>query len=226
MYYINFNILKQIRRLVASKQFRARSIKGGYKVLTRNKNTYLFNLLDQVGIFDFNESNSGGILCLHQIVAYIYHGYKAFCNGFTINKKSIQVHHIDSDPTNNAPGNLTYLSCQEHLMVTQATTITNDNIIVSNCDPCPFNRNGKPISNFYHRLSYLVSITINRTFKKLGVNIKISRSEIYMEIPNNYLIKRINWVPKFTEKIIVGLQSIIWKDSLGEQIYNFILQEN
>lgn len=47
-----------------------------------------------------------------------------------------------------------------------------------------------------------------------------------MEIPNNYLIKRINWVPKFTEKIIVGLQSIIWKDSLGEQIYNFILQEN
>lgn len=211
-YTIDLKIVEQIKRIIQTKQFRCTKIKGGYKILVKSKNKYLFNLLEKVKYFEFKSTNKGNITSLHEIIKYLYTGYKAYLNGFTIDK-NIHVHHIDSNTSNNAPGNLVYVSSQEHLLITQACTMDTDHIKVFDGSVCPFNNKGESVSNMYHRLTHLVKITLTRTLKSFGINFKIQSHKIFKAIPNYLGFKRFNWCPSFVSSVISELQRKMWRDN-------------
>ena len=193
-------LLHKLKSLIHFKQFKSRKSKQGYILLYKKDNKRLFSLLNEAAFFDFHITNNQHIVGLHQVVAYIYHGWRAYLNNFTAAKGDVEIHHIDSDPSNNSPGNLIYVSPQEHLLISQATSIQSTTF-VRHCDPCPFNKKGHPISNPFKRLSYLVFITINRTFKKLGIRFSVPQFNILSEIPLSYTFKRINWCPAFLKSL-------------------------
>lgn len=204
--------LQQVKRLIFSKQFKSFITKEKYTVLFGRKNRYLFILLSDIGFFKFNTTNNANIVGLHQIVAYITKGYKAFTSGFTITK-NIHVHHIDSNPSNNTPSNLIYVTSQEHLLITQACDLNTDHIKVYTGDVCPFNSKGLPVLNQFQRLSNLVSKTITKTFKTLGISIKIRPDSIFKYIPQSYTFKRVNWCPTFVKHIIVAVHKKMCSDN-------------
>ncbi len=210
-YTIDINIVNQCKRIIFSKQFKSVKNKEGYHILFKSNNKYLFSKLAAVKMFDFYSTNSGEIVSLHQIVAYLFKGYKAFKNGYTIDK-NIHVHHIDSNTSNNTPGNLVYVSSQEHLLITQATTMCCDHIKVFNGDCCPFNCKGEEVNNFFHRLTHLVKATLERTLKSFGCNFKIKSHKIFKSIPHYLGFKRFNWCPDFVHDVVVSIQQKMWQD--------------
>lgn len=200
---VSQSLLNKIKFIVRKGLYSCSKTKTNYKVLFNSfKNKPLFDLLYKVGFFDFHKSNKGSIISLHQIVAYVNKGYKAYQNGFLCLKGETEIHHIDSNPLNNKNSNLIYVSTQEHLLITQASNINSSQIhIVKKADPCAFNNKGLPVVNPFKRLAYIVSLTIRVSFKRLGIKIKIPYSSILAQIPNCYTLKRINWTPSFLTRI-------------------------
>lgn len=197
--------LNQIKLLIHNKCYKALKSKN-YLVLYHNHNKRLFRLLDEAAFFDFHITNNKLIVGLHQIVAYIYKGYKAYYNGYTVSKGEVEVHHINSNTSDNSPGNLVYVSTQEHILISQASLNYNSFSIVKSAAPCPFNNKGLPVINPLKRLSYLVFITIKRTFHSLGISSNIPYVAILLEVPSLYTIKRVNWCPKFIKRLYLSLE--------------------
>ncbi|TVQ44248.1 MAG: hypothetical protein EA365_10445 [Gloeocapsa sp. DLM2.Bin57] len=71
------------------------------------------------GCFDFFTGNNGQIIGLSQVVYFAHHGFKALRNGFYVYKDSHHIHHLDGNPENNLPQNLTCLSYSDHLTVSK-----------------------------------------------------------------------------------------------------------
>lgn len=201
--------LVKLRLLIKNNCFTSKKTKNNYLTLINSKNKTLFNLLDQAGFFEFHISNNKFIVGLHQIVAYIYKGYRSYINGYTVEKGYIEIHHLDSNPRNNHITNLVYVSTQEHLLISQAS-LNYTTTIVKSCEPCPFNSKGEPVSDALKRLSYLVYTTIKRTFSSIGVSTNISVFNVLCEIPQVYTLKRINWTPSFLKKIIKELNKNLY----------------
>lgn len=106
---INKKALSQLKEIIRNNQYEYFKSQGGYKILTRNKNKEIFNLLDILGFFKFNKTNRRKSICgVHQIVCYLYKGIKSYQLDGTINKHETEVHHIDHDPSNNSHHNLEY----------------------------------------------------------------------------------------------------------------------
>lgn len=87
------------------------SDKNKYKYLSKNQNPILFKLLGQIGFFKFHCSNKKKqIVCYHQIVLFISKGYKYLIVGGSAKKGKTEIHHIDSNTSNNDVSNLVYTS--------------------------------------------------------------------------------------------------------------------
>lgn len=96
--------------------------KNGYLYITRKDYPELFAALDTLKYFDFQRTNkTKQIVGIHQASCYLYRGvwawryysYKideAYANG-TIRS---EVHHLDSDVTNNCKDNLVYVTPQQN----------------------------------------------------------------------------------------------------------------
>lgn len=122
--YINKKTLELLKELIKNKEYNFFKSEGGYKILIRQENKKLFALLDQIGFFKFNKTNRRKTICgLHQIVIYIYKGYKSFQLGGSINKHQMEVHHIDHDPSNNSHHNLEYTTPQNNKAIATIVNI-------------------------------------------------------------------------------------------------------
>ena len=117
--------LQTVKELIKNKEFNYFVTKYGYKILTRHKNKTLFSLLEKVGFFNFHITNRKKVMVgLHQVVLYIYKGYKAYHLKGIAPKGAIEVHHIDHNPSNNSVTNLEY------------TTPANNKAIATICSKC------------------------------------------------------------------------------------------
>jgi hypothetical protein len=106
---INKKLLNQLKELIQNKQYKYFKSKEGYKFITKSSNKKLFALLNKVGFFVFHKTNRKKVIVgLHQIVLYIYKGYRSMCLGGSIKKGQMEIHHIDHDPSNNSYTNLEY----------------------------------------------------------------------------------------------------------------------
>ena len=84
----------------------------GYKIFFKSnkQNKPLFNLLHKIGFFKFHVTNKGHIVSYHQIVAFIFNGWKKLKWGSKCIKGKTEIHHIDNNTSNNSPYNLAYTS--------------------------------------------------------------------------------------------------------------------
>lgn len=185
-------------------------VKSGRSIIYKADNLELWSYLLQSGVFDFYSTNSSNYMIgKSQLVAFCYcGGWQAFCNGFRAPKYQIQVHHINGHTLDNRPCNLVYLSCQDHLIVSQMsfTPFYGKN---RSYYPTPFNRRGKPIKDPKHYLANVILTTLccvsmYRSGKKLDLQL----SKILIGLPKQLWKTTIQWLnsPKWmTQQLILQL---------------------
>ena len=161
--------LVQLKSIMKQEQFFYYTNKNGYIVLTRDSNSHIFSLLDLAGFFDFHCTNSKKeIAGHHQIMLYIYQGYRFLMKGFTCPWGTYEVHHLDSDPSNNSPSNLTYVTPQENAICASLSSMKYHGFVDSPHIGIWDSESPKL------RLANLIKTTFERTMKRLGFTFKIS----------------------------------------------------
>lgn len=182
---------------------------NGYRVYDLNKHKTLKALLEQYKFFQFHITNKGHIVSEHQIVAFFYWGYKALLNGFTCIKGELDIHHIDSNPSNNDPDNLIYLSSQDHLAVSMFANSKILSVDINNSHT-PFNRQGRPISNIYTFLTNVIRDTMRQSIAKFKPFSSIGRGlrSLFLR------------VPAMIKKAIHNLKEYITRDKIGLDEFN------
>jgi hypothetical protein len=181
--------------------------KDGYRVYSLNKHKLLKAKLEQYKFFDFHISNHGHIVSEHQIVAFFHWGYKALMNGFIATKEDINVHHINSNPNDNRPENLIYLSTNDHLLVSM---LANSKILTPTITKghTPFNRQGKPIANIYTFLTNIIrdtmrqSIAIFKPFSNIGRSLR----SLFLKVPG-FIKQAMNNLKEYIKKDIFGMDN-------------------
>jgi hypothetical protein len=98
-------------------QARTFSDKLGYVKLLQKDNIQLFVTLSRLSMFEFHLTNGGSSCYLHQIILYLSVGWKLYRRGKFAEAGSIEVHHLDHDPSNNSPDNLWYVSPLENKLL-------------------------------------------------------------------------------------------------------------
>jgi hypothetical protein len=148
--------------------------KHGYRVYNLHKHKLLKAILEQYSFFDFYTTNNGHMVGEHQIVSFFYWGYNALMNGFKAPKDEINVHHKDSNPSNNNPYNLVYLSTQDHLLV---SALANSKILTKDFvkGNTPFNRQGRSIKNITAFLVNVARDTMRHSINKVGKHSAVGR---------------------------------------------------
>lgn len=153
------------------------------RILVKSKNKYIFKCLTRIKCFDFYCTNNGNIIGLSQVVAYLSYGWKAYLNGFKAPKSEIEVHHINSDVTDNSPNNLIYLSRQDHAIVS-SYTYTPFHGRLTFTGSTPFNRQGAKVSNPTHFLVNVIQETVSCVAKhRSSQEVKLTFLEILSSIP-------------------------------------------
>jgi hypothetical protein len=175
-------IRKEIQTLIESGSLNYIVGGSGYINLARAENEELFELLHQVGYFRFYTSNSGEIVGLHQIVAYLDYGWKAYRNGFRISGLEVEVHHYNGNTGDNRPENLVYLSRQDHACVSSASK-TNFYGVVKSSVPTPFNRQGKQVLDHKDFLVCHIALTLKAIGRRRRKKIEVNITRLIMELP-------------------------------------------
>jgi hypothetical protein len=102
-------LLNRIKTEIKAKKYNSFKSKEGYIFLTRSKNKSLFMALNKLGFFNFHKTNrKKQIVCLHQIILFLYKGIKSVAMGGKCQKGQLEIHHIDHNPSNNNIHNLEY----------------------------------------------------------------------------------------------------------------------
>lgn len=91
--------------------------KLGYIKLYRKDNPELFTSLTKLSMFQFHSTNSGQSCYMHQIVKYFHKGWKMFKSGKFCESGKLEVHHLDSNPSNNDKHNLEYVTPLENKLL-------------------------------------------------------------------------------------------------------------
>lgn len=152
------------------------------QVVYLNKNNQNINKikkhLNDINCFDFYSTNSGrNIIGLSQIMYFIHTGYKAYINGYTVNAREHEIHHLNGNVRDNRPKNLLLLSSYDHHLVTSfqrasikhlanfGMAVLKSNWLSKYDDitPTPFNNQGKSIRNYKHFLCNVIAKTILQT---------------------------------------------------------------
>jgi hypothetical protein len=107
---VNKVAINQLKYVIQHKLYKSFKSKEGYVFITNVKeNKDLFTLLSKVGFFMFHKTNKRKqIVGLHQIVLFIYKGFKSLMFNGCIKKGQTEIHHIDHNPSNNCHHNLEY----------------------------------------------------------------------------------------------------------------------
>jgi hypothetical protein len=192
------DIRDKVQRLLDAGLVVLGKTKAGYITMERRKNESFFQLLDEIGFFQFHVTNSGWIVGLHQVVAFISYGWKALKNGFIAKKDEIEVHHIDGNISNNKADNLVYLSKQDHVLVSSVSSTPTYGIPKSSV-PTPFNRQGKKIQECAHH--FLVNIakeTIEAIGNRIGKPLIVGALELISGLPKALYTKvqRAFYIPR------------------------------
>ena len=125
---MNTSILKQklneCKLLVKNNSIWYFEDKDGYRFVTKAKNKRLFELLNEIGFFRFHITNKRkSIVTYHQIVAFLWRGWKLVRYHNYAEKGKLEVHHLDHNPRNNKPSNLVYATPTENKVISDITSI-------------------------------------------------------------------------------------------------------
>lgn len=114
--------LGKIKTLLKTARFF--SSKNKYKFLTANQNKELFKLLNQTGFFKLHYSNrKKQIVGFHQVVLFVFKGWKSLVFDTQIIKGQLEVHHLDHNPSNNHYSNLEYTTPENNKAIATITSI-------------------------------------------------------------------------------------------------------
>lgn len=142
----------------------ARKQKGGYLQLTSSAHSDWWLLAFKAHFFDFHCSNEKQeIFYVHQLVAYAWFGWKCYLKGNFCIKGETEVHHADSDPTNNHFSNLDYVSPQENIALAGYTDTPYLGEVTAN-EHCKFNNQGDLVKDPLARMTYLCERTLKATW--------------------------------------------------------------
>lgn len=100
--------INQLKQIIKNKEYTYFKSKEGYILLPKSKNKTLFSLLKKAGFFIFHKTNKGKIVGVHQVVLFIYKGWKSLAFKGECIKGKTEIHHIDHNPSNNNHHNLEY----------------------------------------------------------------------------------------------------------------------
>jgi hypothetical protein len=183
--------------------------KSGRLFAKRADNKSVFRTLTRSGFFDFHTTNNGEIVGVSQIVAfYACGGYKALSNGFKAEEGVVEVHHINGVTDDNRPENLTYLSKQDHIIVSSAT---NTPLIgrPKSEEPTPFNKQGETITNPIHFLANILQQTLAAvSLSRSGHEVKLALGIIQKGLPVKKLYNTLvrthmpNWMTSWIFKCL------------------------
>lgn len=151
--------------------------------LSKSNNRWLFKQLTLLGCFQFYSTNSGNLIGVSQVIAFLTYGWKAYRNGFNAPKELIEVHHKDGNVTNNNPLNLVYLSREDHQVVSDLS-YTPFYGKLKTVGYTPFNRQGKPNNNPTHFLINIIQETILAvSSRRSSIKLNISYTEVLLNLP-------------------------------------------
>lgn len=121
---INKTTINKIKFILKEKSYKSFSSKHGYVFLTKKNNKTLFTLLSQVGFFTFHKSNrKKQIVGLHQVVLFVFKGFKSLTFGGKCLKGKTEIHHIDHNPSNNSHHNLEYTTPVNNKVISSIVSI-------------------------------------------------------------------------------------------------------
>lgn len=203
-YSQRLNLVKRVLPLI----MKTRQTKDKRITLFKSNNKWIFKQLHLLGCFDFYSTNNGNIIGLSQVIAFLSYGWKAFRNGFTAPKHTIEVHHINGDVTNNNPDNLIYLSKEDHQVVSDLS-YTPFYGKVNWVGHTPFNRQGKTNTNKTHFLINVIQETIEAvTSRRSNTKLSIPFYEVLLNLPQS-LWKSSNNIRVIPTWMTSNLQSLI-----------------
>jgi len=114
--------LEKIKTLLPSARFFVN--KNGYKFLTQTQNPALFKLLKNACFFKLHASNKKKqIVGMHQVVLYVWKGWKKLYFGHKILKGSVEVHHLNHNPSDNHISNLWYTTPTNNKVIADITSV-------------------------------------------------------------------------------------------------------
>lgn len=187
---------------------------SGYRFvnLDLKKHSNFKRFLHKIGFFHFHSTNSGRVVSVHQIIAFVYKGFKAFKNGFIAPKGQVEIHHLDSCPYNNSPENLVYVSPQEHQIISDSVG-TGYIPFFKYPSFCEFNQQGKTTSQPKQRLAYLIKLTFEATMSKLDKPIKVNTPEILLYLPYKLFVEKTRGAvdTPLTRHIVKHVKSLLSK---------------
>jgi hypothetical protein len=189
---------------VLPKIMKTHQSKNGRIFLLKKENKWIFKQLQKLGCFNFFCNNKGHILGLSQIISFLDYGWKALANGFTAPSDEIEVHHINSDVTDNSPENLVFLSVQDHQFVSNVTFTPFYGKVKYEAST-PFNRQGLPTSNRYHFLINIIQETVAAvsTFRS-SKTVNVPYYKVLLSLPSSLWKKATNYInlPKWIDHLI------------------------
>jgi hypothetical protein len=120
--------------------------------------------LAAVYFFDFHVSNNGFLITTHQVVAYLFgSGRKAYRNGFVCRVGETEIHHRDSNPRNNNPGNLVYVSPNANKILAALVNQKSFSKVEQPNQPILWNNSGNPVKCQVHHFINIALSTIRLT---------------------------------------------------------------
>ena len=186
---------------------RPTKLKNKRLVLLNKNNKHLLDQLDKVGLFAFYEDNSGEIIGVSQVIAFLFcGGYDALQRDFT--SKNLEVHHINGEVDENNADNLIYLSKEDHDYVSRCSFTPNFGRVAKQ-GSTPFNKQGKKVINATHFLINVLQETVAAvSCARTGKKVTLTYTEVLMSLPatlwNEPLVDRL---PKWmTTSIMLNLQ--------------------
>lgn len=182
---LRFHREQTLALLATAKTFKN---KDGYIFVTRQQNPHLFSVLDGLQFFEFQYRNQKHTIAgVHQIVLYLHVGM----NHWRWNDRKVresqsnggyEVHHLDSNPSNNCIDNLYYVTAQQNQLCADAVHKKYAGHVTS--------ATVSHFANFTGAIkdtASLVRLTIIRTLQALGItDIQIpSIAYIFLQLPKN-----------------------------------------
>lgn len=148
--------ISEIKSLLVNLQFIPHPHR--YLRLARIKHKELFRKLSAIGFFSFHSTNNGYTCYLHQITLYLATGWKLYRNEGQFCECGLkEIHHLDSDPTNNDPSNLTYITPHQNKALSVMSGTRYFGTVITE----------HSLHNF--QLTWLFKQTMRRTFDRLAL---------------------------------------------------------
>jgi hypothetical protein len=103
-----------------------------YQKLTRSNHPFLFQLLEDLGFFQFHYTNKKkSLIYVHQVQSFIKRngGYYLYHQkGIVCGKGEMECHHLDNNPSNNSQNNLKYVTPKENKLLSYLVRLAKRNL--------------------------------------------------------------------------------------------------